>query len=148
MERGWFLLAHAILPVRGTRAPKSWKASSRRGVAELASWQRTSTGFHSAGCQPNTAGREISADEGAFQKIWLSVNNAVVEPLGLQQVIPQPDATKAVNGGAMYEFVVPPDQDDALVRFVLKPSAVGLVHADVGDGSGTNSLSWSQLILP
>jgi hypothetical protein len=89
-----------------------------------------------------------AADEGAFQKIWVSVNNAVVEPLGLQQVIPQPDATKAIDGGTMYEFAVPPGQDDALVRFVLKPSAVGLVHADVGDDSGANSLSWSQLVLP
>jgi hypothetical protein len=63
-------------------------------------------------------------------------------------VIPQPDATKAIDGGTMYEFAVPPGQDDALVRFVLKPSAVGLVHADVGDDSGANSLSWSQLVLP
>jgi hypothetical protein len=89
-----------------------------------------------------------SVDEGAFQTISVSVNNAIVEPLGLQQIIPRPNATKAVSGGALYEFAIPRGQDSALVRFVLKPSAVGLIRADIGDGPEGNSLSWSQWILP
>src|SRR3569833_3388571 len=63
--------------------------------------------------------------EGAFQKIWVSVNNAVVEPLGLQLLIPQLYATNAIVGCTMYEFSVPPGQDDALVRCVLILAAGG-----------------------
>jgi hypothetical protein len=77
------------------------------------------------------------------------VSNEIVEPLGLQQVIPQPNATEAIGGGAVYYFAIPPGQDSAMVRFVLKPSAVGLVSAEVRQGApGGESLTWIQLVLP
>lgn len=79
----------------------------------------------------------------------LLVSNEFVEPLGLQQVIPQPNATEAIGGGAIYNFAIPPGQDSGMVRFVLKPSTIGLVNAEVREvGPGGASLSWTQWVLP
>jgi len=87
--------------------------------------------------------------EGATVQARVFVSNEIVEPLGLQQVIPQPNATEAIGGGAVYDFAIPPGQDSALVRFVLKPSTVGLVTAEVREGdAGSESLSWTQMVLP
>jgi hypothetical protein len=84
--------------------------------------------------------------EGVALLARVFLSNEIVEPLGLQQVIPQPNATEAIGGGAVYDFS---GQDSAMVRFVLKPSAVGLVSAEVRQGApGRESLTWSQLVLP
>jgi hypothetical protein len=94
-------------------------------------------------------GQTTSPAEGAVEPARLFVNNAIIEPLGLQQVIPQPDATKAAGGGAVYEFAIPPNRDSALVRFILKPSQIGLVNAEVREGGPDGvALSLTQLVLP
>jgi hypothetical protein len=86
--------------------------------------------------------------EGAADPARLFVSSTVMEPLGLQRVIPQPDGAKAVAGGAVYQFAIPATADSAAVRFMLKPSGIGLVSAEVSDISRGRSLAWRQLVLP
>jgi hypothetical protein len=95
----------------------------------------------------NSNGSKTAAETTAASA-QLFVNNAVIEPLGLQQVIPEPDSTEAVGGGAIFQFAIPANSDGASVRFVLKPSGVGFVKAEVREGLGGQALAWSQLVLP
>ena len=93
--------------------------------------------------------KDGTAGEGGAVQARVFVSNEIVEPLGLQQVIPQPNATEANGGGVVYDFAIPPGRDGGLVRFVLKPSTVGLVTAEVREGTASGeSLSWTQLVLP
>jgi hypothetical protein len=89
------------------------------------------------------------AGPGAAVAAHLFVSSAVIEPLGLQRVIPTPNETESIGGGAIYDFTIPPGEDTAFVRFVLRPSTVGLVTAEVRTGGPDGEpLSWKQLVLP
>jgi hypothetical protein len=88
-----------------------------------------------------------TADQPSAVQARVFVSNEIVEPLGLQQVVPQPNATEAIGGGAVYNFAIPPGRNSAMVRFVLKPSTVGLVTAEVREVDG-ESLFWTQMVLP
>jgi hypothetical protein len=55
--------------------------------------------------------------------------------------------TEAIGGGAVYNFAIPPGRNSAMVRFVLKPSTVGLVTAEVREVDG-ESLFRTQMVLP
>lgn len=95
------------------------------------------------------SGPPSDSNSGAATPARLFVDNALVEPLGLQQVIPQPMSTKALRGGAVYEFDIPPGQGSAAVRFILKPATVGLVTGEVRQGGPDGeALSWRELVLP
>lgn len=79
--------------------------------------------------------------------VTVSMDFKVVQPLGLQRVIPRPASTAATPGGGVsLTFDVPAGRPDALVQFVAQPSTVGPVHlsARVGDAE----LSWTQFIVP
>ncbi|MGA7806030.1 hypothetical protein, partial [Bradyrhizobium sp.] len=92
---------------------------------------------------------ELSAGEGGSSRARVFISNVLIEPLGLQQVVPQPNRTEAMGGGAIYDFAIPPGQDSALVRFILKPSSVGPVRAEIREGGPAGEgLSWTQLVLP
>ena len=88
-----------------------------------------------------------TADQFSAVQARVFVSNEIVEPLGLQQVVPQPNATEAIGGGAVYNFAIPPGRNSAMVRFLLKPSTVGLVTAEVREVDG-ESLFWTQMVLP
>lgn len=81
----------------------------------------------------------------AADRVSVFVSSAL-EPLGLQQVLPQPNSTEAIRGGVAYAFDIAPGKETALVRFVLKPSVVGPVRVEARQGGET--LSWMQVVLP
>jgi hypothetical protein len=74
------------------------------------------------------------------------LNSALVEPMGLQQVIPRPESTEAVGGGIAFVFNLAPLGQRATVRFVVKPDDVGPIHLDARQGA--TRLGWTQFVLP
>jgi hypothetical protein len=74
------------------------------------------------------------------------LNSALIEPMGLQQVIPAPVSSKAVAGGIELVFNVPSDATRAAVRFVVKPNHVGPVRLEVRQAD--EDLAWTQVVLP
>jgi hypothetical protein len=80
------------------------------------------------------------------QRMTISMDFKVVQPLGLQRENPRPVSSAARQGGLSMTFDVPAKQSDALIQLVARPSTVGLIHlsAHVGD----SDLSWDQFIVP
>jgi hypothetical protein len=74
------------------------------------------------------------------------LNSALIEPMGLQQVIPSPVGSEAVVGGIELVFNVPHDETRAAVRFVVKPNHVGPVRLEVSQAD--EDLAWTQVVLP
>lgn len=54
-------------------------------------------------------------------ELW--VGEALVNPLGNQRVIPQPDKSQVGNGGVLYSF--PASQGQASIEFQVQPSKIG-----------------------
>ena len=78
----------------------------------------------------------------------LFISSHVVEPMGLQLILPQPVNTQALNDGLLLTFAVPAGTQDALVRLMLQPSGViGLEHLEARL-EGHAALRWTQLIVP
>lgn len=79
--------------------------------------------------------------------VTVTINSAFVEPMGLGQIIPRPSSQTAGHAEIAMTFNLPPGEPDALVRFILTPSAVGPVelsaHQDDREG-----LRWTQFVLP
>jgi hypothetical protein len=78
--------------------------------------------------------------------VRLFLGSAIVEPLGLQQVLPRPNRSEPADGGAFYIFDTASKAGDAMIRLVLKPSSVGPAHVEARLGDET--LSWTQWVLP
>jgi hypothetical protein len=83
---------------------------------------------------------------GAPSTAHVVLDSALIEPMGLQQVIPLPARSGAVAGGIEFVFNVPEGKARAEVRFVTKPNTVGPVRLDVSQGNA--HLSWTQFVLP
>ncbi len=84
--------------------------------------------------------------EAATQTLF--VGTRVVEPMGLQQIQPQPVSTEALKDGLLLTFGVPSGTRGAVVRLMLQPSGiVGLQHL-VARLAGHPTLEWTQLIVP
>ena len=80
------------------------------------------------------------------RKLFISAH--VVEPMGLQQILPQPVNTQALKDGLLLTFGVPPGTHNAVVRLMLQPSgSVGLEHL-MARLEGHPALPWTQLIVP
>ena len=77
----------------------------------------------------------------------LFIGSNIVEPMGLQRIIPQPVAINTVDGGLVLTVAVPPGTADADLRLMLLPVGIGpqrLVarlddHADI---------HWTQVVVP
>jgi hypothetical protein len=74
------------------------------------------------------------------------LSSALIEPMGLQQVIPSPASSEAVGSGIGLVFNVPAGKKRAEVRLVIKPNDVGPIRLDVSQGS--SRLSFNQFVLP
>lgn len=74
------------------------------------------------------------------------LNQAFMEPMGLQQITPMPLRQAAEGGGLALAFAFEPGKPDALIRLGLKPSGVGLVHLTAR--IGPEVVEWDQLVLP
>jgi hypothetical protein len=84
--------------------------------------------------------------EGQSGTAHVVLNSALIEPMGLQQVIPEPASSAAVAGGTALVFNVPEEKSPVAVRFVVKPNNVGPIRLEARQG-GTR-LGWTQFVLP
>jgi hypothetical protein len=76
----------------------------------------------------------------------LFVSSAFGEPMGLQDTIPRPVGTVAGSAGMTYLFLFSTAEPRALVRFVLKPNAVGPVALRMRVGDSV--VAWTQWVVP
>lgn len=52
----------------------------------------------------------------------------------------------AEGGGLALTFAFEPDEPDAMIRLMLKPSGVGPAH--LAARVGAESMEWTQVVLP
>ena len=77
----------------------------------------------------------------------LFIGTNVVEPMGLQRILPQPVSTQAVQDGLLLTVAVPPGTHDATLRLMLQPVGVG-PNEFVARLQGHDALHWTQLVVP
>ncbi len=77
----------------------------------------------------------------------LFVGSTMIEPMGLQRILPQPVNTQAVQDGLLLTVTVPPGTRDAAVRLMLLPIGVGPEHL-VARLDGHPALHWTQVVVP
>ena len=77
----------------------------------------------------------------------LFVSSNVVEPMGLERIVPNPLQSKVVKGGIILTMGVPSGTIDAQLRLILMPSELGpnQLEARLGDNA---PLKWTQFIVP
>lgn len=78
--------------------------------------------------------------------VRLLLDQHMVEPMGLQHSIPVPDQSSVSDAGVWLTFAELAGQHDALVRFDVSPTAVGMIPMEVTDG--TDTVKWSMLVVP
>jgi hypothetical protein len=77
----------------------------------------------------------------------LFIGTGIVEPMGLQRILPQPLDTQAVQGGLLLKVTVPPGTRDAAVRVMLQPVGIGPKDL-VARLDGHPALHWTQFVVP
>ena len=77
----------------------------------------------------------------------LFIGTAMIEPMGLQRILPQPLKTQAVRDGLLLTVAVPPGTRDAAVRLMLQPIGIGPEHL-VARLDGHATLHWTQIVVP
>ena len=77
----------------------------------------------------------------------LFVGSNTVEPMGLQHVLPEPVATKAVTDGLTLTLAVPPGARNAEIRVMLEPSEIG-ENELVARLDGHAPIRWTQFVMP
>ena len=82
---------------------------------------------------------------GPTRDIFIGTNT--VEPMGLQHILPQPIATKAVQDGMVLTIPVPPGTTDAKIRLMLEPVTIG-PNELVARLEGAAPLHWTQFVVP
>jgi hypothetical protein len=82
----------------------------------------------------------------AEDEITVQLPSSVVEPMGLQTVLPQPSRQQARPEGLALTFAVAAGAENTLVRLMLKPETVGPVQLTARVGGRV--LSWTQVVLP
>ena len=77
----------------------------------------------------------------------LFISTNVVEPMGLQHILPDPVSSKVVQNGVVFTMGVPSGTIDAEVRIVLMPDTFGphQLEARLDDHA---PLKWTQFIVP
>ena len=75
------------------------------------------------------------------------VSTQLVEPMGLQRILPQPQAEAVQGNGLALSFEVPPGTKDGHIRFVVQPAGVGPVPLSA-QIVGHPAVHWTQLALP
>ena len=79
-------------------------------------WTTSQITPHLSSDVPATGTQSVSGSSTAR----LVLNSDLVEPMGLQQIIPRPMSSEAVAGGVAFVFNVPSGKQRAAVRFVIK----------------------------
>ncbi len=77
----------------------------------------------------------------------LFVSTNVVEPMGLERILPNPLSSKVVQDGVVLTVAVPPGTKNAELRLVMMPNELGpnQLQARLGDHQ---PLKWSQFVVP
>ena len=77
----------------------------------------------------------------------LFIGSKIMEPMGLQRILPQPVITQAVHGGMLLTIAVPPRTGDASLRLMLMPDDIGPkdLVARLEDHA---PLHWTQVVVP
>lgn len=75
------------------------------------------------------------------------VSTQMVEPMGLERILPQPVTSAAVGDGLELTLATEPGATDAHVRFVLRPTAVGPIEI-TARREGFAPLRWTQMVMP
>lgn len=79
--------------------------------------------------------------------LGLFIGTTLIEPMGLQRILPQPLDTQTVQGGLRLTLTVPPGTHDAMLRLVLLPAGVGPQQL-VARLDGHPALRWTQVVVP
>ena len=77
----------------------------------------------------------------------LFIGSNSVEPMGLQRILPQPIATKAVPDGLTLTLAIPPGSKNAEIRLMLEPSELG-ENELIGQLEGHAPIRWTQFVMP
>ena len=75
------------------------------------------------------------------------VGSNIVEPMGLERIIPAPIAIKSVDGGMKVLLPIQPGTKDAEIRFVLQPVSLG-ANELIAKLDGQPPLRWTQFVVP
>ncbi len=75
------------------------------------------------------------------------VSTHLVEPMGLQSILPQPIAERPDGNGMVLTFAMPPERVDNAIRLTLQPAGIGLI-TETARLAGHPPVTWRQLILP
>ncbi|WP_419730085.1 hypothetical protein [Lichenicola sp.] len=83
----------------------------------------------------------------AATTIDLFLDNHLVEPMGLHQVLPQPVVSQTAPDGLRLSIAVPAYSHDTELRVMLMPDVIGPVHM-VAHLQGHPVLRWTQFVVP
>ncbi len=75
------------------------------------------------------------------------VSTQLVEPMGLERILPQPAAESAEGDGMALTFEVPPGTKDGHIRLMLQPAGIGPVPLSA-QIAGHPAVHWTQVTLP
>jgi hypothetical protein len=77
----------------------------------------------------------------------LFLSNNMVEPMGLQRMLPQPVKVTTVEDGLMLTVAVPPGTPDADLRLMLMPLSLGSNEL-MARLDGHAPIRWTQFVVP
>lgn len=77
----------------------------------------------------------------------LFIGTKLIEPMGLQRILPEPVRTRAVQDGLLLTVAVPPRTHDATLRLMLQPVGIGPEEL-VARLEGHPTLHWTQIVVP
>ena len=86
-------------------------------------------------------------NDSADPTLRIMVSTQLVEPMGLQRILPQPVAEQTEGRGMALTFVVPPGTKDGHIRFMVQPAGIGPVPL-TAQLAGHPAVHWTQLALP
>jgi hypothetical protein len=73
-------------------------------------------------------GRELTAADA----VAVHINSALADAVEVERMVPRPQHAKLTASGVEYTFAVAEPGRPASIRFILAPSAVGLLRAEIG----------------
>ena len=86
-------------------------------------------------------------NDGDSPMMKILVSTQLVEPMGLQRILPQPAAEATEGNGMALTFEVPPGTKDGHIRFIVQPAGIGPVPL-TAQVTGHPAVHWTQLALP
>ncbi len=75
------------------------------------------------------------------------VGTNIVEPMGLQRILPEPVVVKEVADGMILTIAIPPDTRGAEVRFMVQPVSLG-PNELIARLEGHPPQRWTQFVVP